>query len=428
MLLGQWVLNDLIHFPGGGIGFLFAGLGTWWFFKPVKANFVSPVSVQGWIQRCKEVLEEFEEYEEEAKLLGIENLGINVLEEIIDRSEPQSLAVVSSLGVPLPDRKTLQSALQCPEKLNILWAKPLPIKEDFWKWPDFLNQQDSLLYVLSLPLRAVDLLWLAQVPEDQPAWLIVMTLDSSDLDEQMKALKAQLPDRWKNLLVRWIAEEKAMIEPLAPMRKLLQNPVGNIDTTRQRLLSGLHSSWQVDLERLRRHRFYKVQQRTQWIVAGAVVACPVPTTDLLAVAVVNGLMIQEMSQIWKCSWRPETLQAVAKCLAGAAVAQGVVEWSGQTLIGVAKLDGSSWLAAGALQAISAAYLTRVVGRSMADWLALNSGVEEPDLDALKSQASLLVANAAEQERTDWAAFLKQARKWLLENEISSAKSISLPQA
>jgi len=121
--------------------------------------------------------------------------------------------------------------------------------------------------------------------------------------------------------------------------------------------------------------------------------------------------VQEMGGIWGCRWTPEVLQVAAKHLAGAALAQGVVEWSGQALLGVAKLDGSSWVAAGVMQALSAAYLTRVVGASMADWMALNAGVAEPDLELLKQQAPLLVAKAAEQERMDWQGFLQQARQW-----------------
>ena len=67
-----------------------------------------------------------------------------------------------------------------------------------------------------------------------------------------------------------------------------------------------------------------------------------------------------------------------------------------------------------MQALSAAYLTRVVGRAMADWLALNAGVSEPDLEALKQQAPLLIAKAAEEERVDWGNFLKQSRQWALD--------------
>ena len=67
-----------------------------------------------------------------------------------------------------------------------------------------------------------------------------------------------------------------------------------------------------------------------------------------------------------------------------------------------------------MQALSAAYLTRVVGRSMADWLALSAGVAEPDLVELRQRAPLLVAQAAEEERLNWNDFLQDSRRWLLQ--------------
>ena len=50
---------------------------------------------------------------------------------------------------------------------------------------------------------------------------------------------------------------------------------------------------------------------------------------------------------------------------------------------------------------------------MADWLAINAGVDELDLVALKQQAPLLVARAAEEERVNWNGFVHQSREWLL---------------
>jgi len=87
-----------------------------------------------------------------------------------------------------------------------------------------------------------------------------------------------------------------------------------------------------------------------------------------------------------------------------------MEWT--VLLSLAKLDGSSWVAAGTIQALSAAYLTRVVGRSMADWMALNNGVTQPDLELIKQQAPQLVSKAAELEKVDWVAFLKQSKEWI----------------
>ena len=213
--------------------------------------------------------------------------------------------------------------------------------------------------------------------------------------------------------LRVAGSDQTLRQPLQPLRRELAS-ASLTSETQQRLLADLHRRWQVELEGLRRSRFQQLQRRTQWVVAGSVFASPLTSVDLLAVAVANGLMIQEMAQIWGTSIKTEVLQEAAAQLARAALAQGVVEWTGQTLLGLAKLDGGSWLAAGAIQALSAAYLTRVVGRSMADWLALSAGVAEPDLVALQQQAPLLVARAAEEERVNWSGFLKESQQWLLQ--------------
>ena len=78
---------------------------------------------------------------------------------------------------------------------------------------------------------------------------------------------------------------------LAPLRRSLKQAAVE---TRPRLLAELHRRWQRDLESLRRERFLQIQQRTQWVVAGSVMASPIASLDLLAVAVANGLMIKEM--------------------------------------------------------------------------------------------------------------------------------------
>jgi len=88
------------------------------------------------------------------------------------------------------------------------------------------------------------------------------------------------------------------------------------------------------------------------------------------------------------------LVAAATELGKAALAQGIVEWSTQALAAAVKFHGATWLVGGALQALSAAYLTRVVGRAMADVLALSAGVSEPDLARIRLEAPLLVARAA----------------------------------
>ncbi len=430
LAIGQWLINDVIHVPGGTFGFLFAAGGIWWLSRPQSARFDTPVTLQGWIDRCRLVLDQFEKLDEEGSAAERNAKRMFSLNQVLGRNSPQSLALVATSKACLPDQTIFESVIKSPQPINIGCSPLLPTLDETREWPKELYEKDLLIYGLQLPFKAVDLLWLGSVPDDQPAWVLIAWDDISTWPDQLKALQAQLPHRWEGRILRWTADMEYMDKALTPVRQALLSPKKNIDITRQRLLSKLHSTWQLELETLRRDKFYSLQQRSQWLVAGAVFASPVPSTDLLAVAVVNGLMIQEMSKIWQSSWSPETLQLVAKQLAAAALAQGVVEWTGNALLGMAKLDGNTWLAAGTLQALSAAYLTRVVGSSMADWLALNNGVEELDLESLKEKAPQLIARAADKERLDWTAFLVQSKNWIagLTQETPTASIVSLDNA
>ena len=409
---GQWLLSDVMHIPGGGLG-VAAAAGLWWLSRPAKQpSFREPASLKGWIQRCEEVLSQFEELEAELGLQGLHTPREKELRRIEDFDAPLSLGVVATEGSGLPSTVHLQQALAGVSSLDLCLANPLPVTSRSWSWPDDLQELDVLMHVLSLPLRAADLLWLDQLPADRPVWLLLRSSSDLSAEDHLEALCCQLPERWHQFLLPWSGEALELRGVLQPVRQQLMRSQRVRQGTRQRLLSSLHRRWQAELETLRRERFRLLLQRSQWIVAGVVMASPVPSVDLLAVAVGNGLMVKEMATIWGCSWSAEVLQVVARQLGSAALAQGVVELSGQALLGLAKLDGASWIAAGAMQGLSAAYLTRVVGVSMADWMALNAGVAEPDLEELKRQAPLLVARAAEQERLNLPGFAQQAREWI----------------
>ena len=409
---GQWLLSDVMHIPGGGLG-VAAAAGLWWLARPVKQpSFREPASLKGWIQRCEEVLSQFEQLEAELGLQGLHTPREKELRRIEDFDAPLSLGVVATEGSGLPSTVHLQQALAGVSSLDLCLANPLPVTSRSWSWPDDLQELDVLMHVLSLPLRAADLLWLDQLPADRPVWLLLRSSSDLSAEDHLEALCCQLPERWHQFLLPWSGEALELRGVLQPVRQQLMRSQRVRQGTRQRLLSSLHRRWQAELETLRRERFRLLLQRSQWIVAGVVIASPVPSVDLLAVAVGNGLMVKEMATIWGCSWSAEVLQVVARQLGSAALAQGVVELSGQALLGLAKLDGASWIAAGAMQGLSAAYLTRVVGVSLADWMALNAGVAEPDLEELKRQAPLLVARAAEQERLNLPGFAQQAREWI----------------
>ena len=411
-IVGQWVLSDVAHIPGGGLGLLLGVGFIFYILKPGKVSFDTPSTVQGWVRRCHDVLENFECLLEEGEQSESKKERINSLQTIINRGDDQNIGFLKTKGLKFPDKDHIETVLGIKNKVKVSFPSALPVKDQNWILPDLIQEQDFIVYSLALPMSAADLLWIRNIPADQPAWLMVACVKSSDWSDEQKALEAQLPDRWTNRILKWNGSQTEMASVLSPIKKLLEQPKKNIDNTKLRLLSRLHSSWQKDLEKLRREKFQIIQTRSQWIVAGIVFASPVASTDLLSVAVVNGLMIKEMSKIWDCKMKPELIEAVSRQLAIAAIGQGVVEWSGQSLLSLAKLDGSSWVAAGTIQALSAAYLTRVVGRSIADWMALNNGVSQPDLELIKQQAPQLVSKAAELEKVDWVGFLKQSKEWI----------------
>ena len=415
LLVGQWLLSDLIHLPGGGVGLLVAAGGVWWWRRrSVRPDFSEPESLDGWMDRCHAVLDQFKDFDDDA---AAAQRRTSAYEAVINRDGPLRLALVGVDPAVAPQQMILEKALAGAAPLTVSLCRPLDSTEGRRIWPSGLLEQDLILFSLRVPLLASSLLWLQELPEDQPAWLLVANSEasagktgngSSDLTS-LASLQADLPSRWRDRVLL-LNESESLRSTLAPLRREINQ--GDL-RTRQRLLADLHRRWQGELETLRRSRFQALQQRTQWLVAGSVLASPLPSLDLVAMAVVNGLMIQEMCEIWGTSINPDLMKEAAEQLAKTALTQGVVEWTSQMLLGLAKLDSGSWLVAGAMQALSAAYLTRVVGRSMADWLALTNGVSEPDLLALKQQAPLLVARAAEEERLNWSGFLKQSREWML---------------
>ena len=181
---------------------------------------------------------------------------------------------------------------------------PLTTDDGSRSWPGGLLDQDLILFSLQAPLLASDLLWLQQVPDDQPAWLLLAAEAESASTDAVAAVRDDLPERWRE---RILVQESSMQlrTALAPLRRSLKQ--AEVET-RPRLLADLHRRWQRDLESLRRERFLQIQQRTQWLVAGSVMASPIASLDLLAVAVANGLMIKEMGEIWGTSLQPDVLR------------------------------------------------------------------------------------------------------------------------
>jgi len=374
-----------------------------------------PTSVEGWLERCQSVLESFERLEPDGDPL-LQQQRREQLEQLRQSlgSAHLQVALVGQAGWSEALQAQLLQHCPSPLPLRVLRSQPLPPSSAAWYWPDAFRRCDLIVYRLSLPLSATDLRWLEALPKGQDV-LLLADRPPGDWPLALQQLQHQLPESLRQHCWPWSPEVSeayaADLQPLALAFAALSPE--RLRFTQQRCLEELHGSWQVALESLRRRQWQQLMQRTQWAVAAGVVVAPLPSLDLLVLAAANGLMLQEMARLWDCPWSLEQLQAAALHLAKACLALGVVEWSAQSLAALVKLHGATWLVGGALQALNAAYLTRVVGRAMADYMALAAGVPEAELERLlQQQAPVLVARAAEEEKLDWAGFLQQAQQWV----------------
>ncbi|MFM7265192.1 MAG: YcjF family protein [Cyanobium sp.] len=413
---------------------LVAGLGLaggWWLLSRRRAPIQPrlPRSLDGWIARCERVLEQLEQLGAEAGNNGTESPTTRrtALESLrlVPVDNPLNLALVSSQPPGSEQQQAFVGALQGGRPLRLHWGQALPACSCDWRWGSAFEACDLLLFHLRGPLRAADLRWLEALPAGQPLWLLLETPATAPVDGGVQDLAQELCSLWpaadpQRLLV-WDGRAEALTPSLAPLTAWLARE-GRVlpERTARRRLETLHGRWQAELEVLRRVGWQRLQQRTQWLVAAGVMAAPLPSLDLLVITCANGLMLREMARLWDCPWDSETLQAAAVELGRAALALGLVEWSSQALSTALRLHHAGWLIGGALQALSAAYLTRVVGHAMADVLALSAGVSEADLDAIRRQAPMLVARAAEAERLDWSGFLQQGLEWLRQQGVAAS--------
>ncbi|MEM9116773.1 MAG: GTP-binding protein [Cyanobacteria bacterium P01_F01_bin.56] len=114
-----------------------------------------------------------------------------------------------------------------------------------------------------------------------------------------------------------------------------------------------------------------VIERYQWLNAAVVAATPLPGIDLLATAAINAQMVIELGKIYQFNLSieegKELAYAVARNLTGLGITKGVLNLLAlgmQTTIPTA-------IASRGVQGITAAYLTRIAGKSFMDYFTQN---------------------------------------------------------
>jgi len=168
-------------------------------------------------------------------------------------------------------------------------------------------------------------------------------------------------------------------------------------TTTLRQAKALFIEAQQMLNAQRRLKAMPLVENMQWIAAGSAFASPLPSLDLLASTAINAQLIIDLGAVYGQTFSMAQAKAAASTLAELLVKLGLVELSTQAVGSLLKTHAATYVAGGALQGISAAYLTRMVGISLIDFF------EEQSLLSPEKRKS---AFADMGDRADWSVRLQ----------------------
>lgn len=137
--------------------------------------------------------------------------------------------------------------------------------------------------------------------------------------------------------------------------------------TTWREATNLKQQVRIILNEVWRDRSLPIIEQYQWIAAAAAFANPVAALDLVATAAVNAQMLVDLSGIYQQKFSLSQAQTASGTIGKLMVQLGLVELSTNAIASLLKSNAITYIAGGAVQGISAAYLTRLAGLSLIEY-------------------------------------------------------------
>ncbi len=113
----------------------------------------------------------------------------------------------------------------------------------------------------------------------------------------------------------------------------------------------------------------KIIVRYQWIGAGVIACTPLPVVDMLATAAVNAQMVVEIGQVYGCELNSDRGRELALSLGKTLVSLGVVKGAVELIAKTLQLTLATYVVGKVIQGVSAAYLTRIAGKSFVEYFS-----------------------------------------------------------
>ncbi|MBD2327557.1 DUF697 domain-containing protein [Alkalinema sp. FACHB-956] len=411
-----WILDGITDWLGEWVPAIVLGSGAAWaylsFAKPQRQLvYRRPVTVE----RVKTALVEAEavvnQLAAEVKELAIEGSAQQVsefrtqLHEILAELKREDIRLVA-MGGKRVGKTTLTQLLQTQWATDIshkihlqdspeLFAAAeagLSMEAEAWQ---LAKAGDLVLFVTEGDLTESQIQAIKKLTEAHRRTVVVFNKQDQYLPKEQAEILSKIRDRLRGMVApedvvsvagqprpmkvrqhqadgsiqEWLEEPEPQITDLTTrletilategQKLILASSLGNVEA--------LKVDAKIKLNQVRRDRAMPIIERAQWVIAGTAFANPFPALDLLATAAISGQMVVELSHLYQKKFSLEQGKTIAKTLAELMVKLGIVEVSTQAIGVVLKTNAITYVAGGALQGVSAAYLTRIAGLALVNY-------------------------------------------------------------
>ncbi|MBE9177597.1 GTP-binding protein [Oculatella sp. LEGE 06141] len=250
---------------------------------------------------------------------------------------------------------------------------------------------DLLLFVIDNDLRKSEYIALRQLLEIGKRSLLVLNKTDLYTESDQNAILMSLRQRVQSLMepadIIAIAanpqavtlEDGSRLQPEPEILPLLRRMAAVLRSEGNDLVADniLLQSQQLGeearhiIDAQRRQQAEKVVERFQWIGAGLISVTPLPVIDLLATAAINAQMVVEIGRVYGCELNIERGKELAISLAKTLVSLGVVRGAIELFSIAMQTNVGTFLVGRAVQGVTAAYLTRIAGKSFIEYFRRN---------------------------------------------------------